>query len=77
MTNVWLYSADGRALYWVRVPLPMPLAVTYSGMVYYWVAPHNRYELSRVQPAVLEDPGDPVSVSASLDPEESPEETVS
>jgi hypothetical protein len=36
MLPVWLYSADGRALYCVYVQLPQPTRVTYAGLYFDW-----------------------------------------
>lgn len=36
MIPVWLYAADGRALYCVYVITPQPVEVTYAGLYFYW-----------------------------------------
>lgn len=46
MVRTTLYSADGRMLYEVLVPLPMPASLTYAGMLFVWNAGHTRYEES-------------------------------
>lgn len=43
MINVWLYASDGRALYFVSVPTPMPMVVNYAGLVFGWDAGKSRY----------------------------------
>lgn len=44
MINMWLYGADGRALYYVSIPVPMPAVVTFAGMVFEWDKRMGRYE---------------------------------
>jgi hypothetical protein len=44
MVTTWLYSVDGRAIYCVAVPLPMPQAVTFNGATYFWSTLRHRYE---------------------------------
>lgn len=44
MVSTWLYAADGRALYLVAVGVPMPMNVTYAGLLFCWNVRTGRYE---------------------------------
>lgn len=54
MVPVWLYAHDGRQLYYVLVPTPMPPAVQFNGESYAWSAANERYEL--IRPPLVSDP---------------------
>lgn len=45
MVQLYLYAADGRALYLVTVQLPMPQALTYLDQTYLWSVANKRYQL--------------------------------
>lgn len=43
MVPVWLYSSDGRAMFCAYVQVPMPVSVTYGGLVFVWSATYQQY----------------------------------
>lgn len=45
MLGVWLYSSDGRAMYYVMVAVPMPPAVIFNNMYFVWSPTNGRYQL--------------------------------
>lgn len=74
MIPVWLYGADGRALYCVYVQVPMPRAVTYLGEVYLWSAKHAQYRRNELYPAQTvpagQEPSEEMTAAATPPPPE-------
>lgn len=51
-TPCWLYSYDGRALYCVYVPVPMPQRLEYAALYFSWDGQHSQYRQERNPEAV-------------------------
>lgn len=51
MVNMWLYAADGRALYFVSVPVPMPTMISFAGLTFGWDTRTARYVQTKSLPS--------------------------
>lgn len=52
MVTVYLHSVDGRVLFCVKVPLPMPQTVSFGGDVFAWSVLNHQYQ--QVSPFVAQ-----------------------
>jgi hypothetical protein len=43
VVTCWLYASDGRALYHVAIPLPMPQTLSFSGHWFVWDSGKQKY----------------------------------
>lgn len=68
MVTVWLYATDGRALYYVTVPTPMPPYVTFGGRTFAWNGEHQRYEAIPIVEARADDDTGKPRAAAPMSP---------